>query len=330
MAGYIVRRILGMLLLLVLVSASVFALYSLLPADPARLTCGKSCTPEVVEANRRHLGLDKPVTVQYLDFVKGLVVGRVYSPESPEPIVCEAPCLGYSYRRQGEVLALIVKALPVTFSLALGALVLWLLAGISLGIFAALNQGRWQDRAVMAFSMLGYSLPAFFLGLLAIFFIVLRFKLLPFPSFVSPLENPVRWLQTMILPWIVLAILYAAYYVRLTRTQVLEVLNDDFVRTARAKGLPERTVIVRHALRAGIAPIVTSAGLDFAGLLGGAVITEGVFSLPGIGSLVVSSATDADLPLLVGITLFAATIVIVANLVVDLLYAVIDPRVRLA
>jgi peptide/nickel transport system permease protein len=168
------------------------------------------------------------------------------------------------------------------------------------------------------------------LGLLAIFFIILRFQLLPFPSYISPLENPVQFLQTMILPWIVLAILYAAFYMRLTRNQMLEVLGEDYIRTARAKGLPERKVIGKHALRAGLTPIVTAAGLDLAGLLGGAIITEAIFSLPGMGSLAIDSVLKSDLPVIVGITLVSAVFIIVANLVVDLLYAVIDPRVRLS
>ena len=225
---------------------------------------------------------------------------------------------------------LIKEALPVTMWLALGAFVLWLVAGISLGIYAALRRGRWQDRAVSGIALIGYSLPSFFLGLVAILFIILKWQLLPFPSYVSPFENPVQFLQTMILPWIVLAILYAAFYMRLTRNQMLEVLGEDYIRTARAKGLPERVVIRKHALRAGLTPIVTAAGLDLAGLLGGAIITESIFSLPGIGSLAVGSVVDSDLPVIVAITLLSAAFIIVANLIVDILYAFIDPRVRLS
>lgn len=182
----------------------------------------------------------------------------------------------------------------------------------------------------MTVSLIGYSLPSFFLGLVLIFFVVIKFHLLPFPRYVSPFENPVQFGQTMILPWLVLATLSAAFYMRLTRNQVLEALGEDYVRTARAKGLGERTVVYKHALRAGLTPIVTAAGLDIAVLLGGAIITESIFSLPGLGSLAVGSVTDSDLPLIMGITLVTATIIIFANLVVDLLYAVIDPRVRLA
>ena len=329
MVAYLIRRVLGMFLLLFLLSISVFFLFNILPGDPARLTCGKACTPVIIEQNRHRLGLDEPVLTQYFKFVSGVFVGRTFSPDSPKPIKCDAPCLGYSFTRHETVGSLIARAAPVTFFLAIGAFVLWLASGISLGIFAALHRGRWPDRLVMGISMVGYSLPSFFIGLVLIFFVIIKWQFLPFPSYVSPFENPFKFFQTMLLPWIVLATLNAAFYMRLTRNQVLEVLGDDYVRTARAKGLPERRVVVRHALRAGLTPIVTAAGLDLAYLLGGAIISENIFSLPGLGSLAVSSITDSDLPLITGITLLTASIIIFANLVVDLLYAVVDPRVRI-
>jgi len=328
-AAYIVRRVLLMITLLFVLSVAVFVLFNMLPGDPARLSCGKSCTPIVIEQNRHRLGYDLPPAEQYFKFVSGIFFGRVFSPESPKPIICEAPCLGYSFTRHEEVLSLITRSAPVTFWLAIGAFILWISVGVSLGIFAALRRGRWPDRLVMGVSLIGYSLPSFFFGLILIFFVIIKWQLLPFPSYVSPFEDPVAFLQTMILPWIVLAILYAAFYMRLTRNQVLEVFNDDFVRTARAKGLPERTVVVRHALRAGLTPIVTAAGLDLAGLLGGAIISENIFSLPGLGALAVDSIQNSDLPLITGITLLTASLIIFANLIVDLLYAVVDPRVRL-
>jgi peptide/nickel transport system permease protein len=317
-----------MVLLLFLLSIAVFFLFNLLPGDPARLTCGKACTPQIIEANRHRLGLDEPVLTQYAKFVSGIFVGRTFSPDSPEPIKCDAPCLGYSFTRHEEVLSTIARAAPVTFWLAIGAFILWIFVGLSLGILAALNRGHWPDRLVMGISLIFYSFPSFFLGLILIFFVIIRLQWLPFPSYVSPFDNPVQFLQTMILPWIVLASLQAAFYIRLTRNQVLEVFGEDYVRTARAKGLPERVVVVKHALRAGLTPIVTAAGLDLAYLLGGAIIAENIFSLPGLGSLAVSSVTSSDLPLITGITLLTASIIIFANLVVDLLYAVVDPRVR--
>ena len=330
MFAYLVRRVLGMFLLLFLLSVTVFVLFSLLPGDPARLSCGKACTTSIIEANRHRLGLDDPVPTQYVKFVSGIFFGRTFSPESPQPIECEAPCLGYSFTRHEEVMSLISRSAPVTFFLAVGAFVIWIFFGLLLGIVAALNRGKWIDRLIMGVSLVGYSMPAFFIGLVLIFFVIIKWQFLPFPSYVQPWENPFQFFQTMLLPWIVLATLYAAFYIRLTRNQVLEVLSDDYVRTARAKGLPERRVVVKHALRAGLTPIVTAAGLDLAGLLGGAIISENIFSLPGLGSLAVSSITDSDLPIITGLTLLTAAIIIFANLVVDLLYAVIDPRVRIS
>ena len=330
MTAYIVRRILLMITLLFLLSVSVFVLFQALPSDPARLTCGKICTPAILQANRIRLGYDKPVLEQYAVFIGGVFNGRVFSAGSPQPIICKAPCLGYSFSRHEEVLSLITRSAPVTFWLAIGAFVLWISVGVSLGIFAALKRGRWPDRLVMGVSLVGYSFPSFFIGLMLVFFVIIIWRWLPFPSYVDPFKNIGKFLQTMILPWIVLASLYTAFYIRLTRNQVLEVLNDDYVRTARAKGLPERTVVIKHALRAGLTPIVTAAGLDLAGLLGGAIISENIFSLPGLGSLSVQSIVQSDLPVIEGITLLTASLIIFANLVVDLLYAVIDPRVRLA
>lgn len=329
MFGYLVRRVLGMLVLLFLLSITVFFLFSLLPGDPARLTCGRACSPEIIEANRRRLGLDEPVLTQYTKFVSGIFVGRTFSPQSPEPIECEAPCFGYSFSRRETVGALIGRAIPVTAWLAAGAFVIWIMTGLLLGIIAALNRGRWPDRLIMGISLIGYSMPSFFIGLLLVFFVIIKLQFLPFPSYVSPFEDPVQFLQTMILPWITLAILYAAFYIRLTRNQVLETFGEDYVRTARSKGLPERVVVVKHALRAGLTPIVTAAGLDLAGLLGGAIISENIFTLPGLGSLAVDSVIEADLPVITGLTLVTATLIIVMNLVVDLFYAVIDPRVRI-
>ncbi len=329
MAGYVVRRVLIMILLLLLLTMAVFFLFSLLPADVARLTCGKICTEQTLALNRARLGLDKSVFEQYWIFLTGLFFGRTFG-EGPAAVVCDAPCLGYSFTRNEPVLDLIVDRLPPTIFLAMGAFVLFIIGGVGVGVYSALRRGRWQDKGVMGASLIGYSLPSFFIGLVAIYFIIIRWKLLPFPSYEPPWEDPVGFVQTMILPWVVLAILYAAFYTRLTRSQMLETLNEDYIRTARAKGLPERVVVRKHALRAGLTPIVTAAGLDLAGLLGGAIILETIFSLPGLGSLAVSAVLDPDLSILVGVTLVTATFIIVANLIVDLLYAVIDPRVRLS
>jgi len=326
--GYLIRRVLGMILLLFFLTLAVFFLFNMIPGDPARLTCGKVCTPQLLAANRHKLELDLPPAEQYLRFLGGLVNGRTYAQDSPSPVVCPAPCLGYSFLRHQQVLALITKAIPVTFWLALGGFIIWIITGLAAGIYAALHRGKWQDRTIMGLALVGYSLPSFFIGLVLIFFVVLEWGLLPFPQWVAPTDNPVQFFQTMLLPWIVIAVLNAAFYVRLTRNQVLETLGEDYVRTARAKGLRERSVVVKHALRAGLTPIVTAAGLDLAYLLGGAIITESIFSLPGMGSLAVDSVVRSDLPIIAGVTLVSAAFIIFANLIVDLLYAVVDPRVR--
>ncbi|OGO55720.1 MAG: hypothetical protein A2V84_03650 [Chloroflexi bacterium RBG_16_70_13] len=319
-----------MVVLLVLLTLAVFVLFSLMPADPARLTCGKACSPQIIENNRHRLELDIPPVEQYQRFVSGIFFGRTYLADTKRPLECEAPCLGYSFLRNQEVLDLITKAAPVTFWLAIGGFVTWMTVGLVFGIVAALKRGRWQDRTVMGIALVGYSLPSFFIGLVLYFFVILFLHLLPNPQWKAgmPFKDLGGFVQTMLLPWITIATLNAAFYMRLTRNQVLEVFGEDYVRTARAKGLKERTVVVKHALRAGLTPIVTAAGLDLAYLLGGAIITENIFNLPGLGSLAIGSVIASDLPLISGITLIAATLIIVANLVVDLLYAVVDPRVR--
>jgi peptide/nickel transport system permease protein len=323
------RRVLTGILILVLLSMFTFVLFNMLPADPAALTCGKACSPQVIEANRIRLGLDMPLWQQYLEFVKGIFFGRTYG-SGTATFECHAPCLGYSFRRGQEVTPLILSVLPVTIYLAVGAFIIWITVGISLGIYAALRRGRWQDRTTLGAALVGYSFPSFFIGLLLLFFVVIKWQLLPYPSYVPPSEDPVQFLQTMILPWITLALLFAAFYIRLTRNQMLDTLGEDYIRTARSKGMPEHQVIRKHALRAGLTPIVTAAGLDLAGLLGGAIVTETVFTLPGLGRLAIQSVLDSDLPVITATVLVAGFFIVVANLIVDLLYAVIDPRVRLS
>ena len=328
MVGYLVRRLVAMVLMLIALSMIVFLIFNALPSDPARLTCGKACSPQIIEANRHRLGLDKPLVNQYEDFAKGLVAGRTYGTGQAE-FECHVPCLGYSFRKGDDVTHLLVSRFPVTAQLTLGGFVLWILVGVSSGIVSALKKGKWQDRTIIGASMIGYSFPSFFIGLLLIFFVQIKWGLVGFGSYVPIYKDPVGWLSVFILPWTALALLYAALYARLTRNQMLETLGEDYIRTARAKGLRERVVIGKHGLRACLTPIVTAAGLDIAGLLGGAIITEQVFGLPGIGRLAVDSVTDSDLPVITGTVLVAAFFVILANLVVDVLYAVIDPRVRL-
>ena len=218
----------------------------------------------------------------------------------------------------------------MTVNLALGALTIWLVAGVSLGVIAARFRGRWADTTSSVFVLLGTSLPTFVTGLALLIWVTIKWKLVPLSviGYTPFLENPVKFLQFFILPWITLAIAYAALYTRFTRAAVLEILGEDYIRTARAKGVKERAVLLKHTMRAVFAPIITLAGLDFAGLIGGAIITETIFNLPGLGRLTLRSVTEFDLSIVLATTILAASVVIIMNLIVDMLYAVLDPRVR--
>jgi peptide/nickel transport system permease protein len=330
--AYISRRLAVSFFILLAASFAVYVIFAFLPFDPAALTCGKNCNdPGIIEANRRRLGYDLPFFTQYFLFLKGLFVGRTFG-EGAAMINCPAPSLGYSFQQHACVTNLIGEALPVTFSLAIGAIVMWLALGIGLGILAARFRGRIVDRLSTIFVLIGTSLPTFLTGLLLLVFVVIRWGLIPFPSgnYTSFFENPFEWAQILFLPWLTLAFAYAALYTRFVRSSVIDTSNEDYIRTARAKGLSESVILGKHTLRAALAPIATMAGLDFAGLLGGAILTESVFNLPGLGRLAISAVTKYDLPIIVATTLLAAFIVVIMNLIVDILYAYIDPRVRVA
>jgi peptide/nickel transport system permease protein len=330
--AYISRRLAVSFFILLAASFAVYVIFAFLPFDPAALTCGKNCNdPGIIEANRRRLGYDLPFFTQYFLFLKGLFFGRTFG-EGAALINCPAPSLGYSFQQHACVTNLIGEALPVTFSLAIGAIVMWLALGIGLGILAARFRGRIVDRLSTIFVLIGTSLPTFLTGLLLLVFVVIRWGLIPFPSgnYTSFFENPFEWAQILFLPWLTLAFAYAALYTRFVRSSVIDTSNEDYIRTARAKGLSEGVILGKHTLRAALAPIATMAGLDFAGLLGGAILTESVFNLPGLGRLAISAVTKYDLPIIVATTLLAAFIVVIMNLIVDILYAYIDPRVRVA
>lgn len=332
MFAYISRRLAVSFFILLAASFAVYVIFAFLPFDPAALTCGKNCNdPGIIEANRRRLGYDLPFFTQYFLFLKGLFFGRSFG-EGAALINCPAPSLGYSFQQHACVTNLIGEALPVTFSLAIGAIVMWLALGIGLGILAARFRGRIVDRLSTIFVLIGTSLPTFLTGLLLLVFVVIRWGLIPFPSgnYTSFFENPFEWAQILFLPWLTLAFAYAALYTRFVRSSVIDTSNEDYIRTARAKGLSEGVILGKHTLRAALAPIATMAGLDFAGLLGGAILTESVFNLPGLGRLAISAVTKYDLPIIVATTLLAAFIVVIMNLIVDILYAYIDPRVRVA
>ncbi|MFF9866945.1 MULTISPECIES: ABC transporter permease [unclassified Streptomyces] len=335
MISYIIRRLIAAVILLLVVTAVTFGIFFVLPklagqtADQlAQQYIGKNPTPEDIAAVKRNLGLDEPVYVQYWDFVRGLVGGATYD-QGPTTVRCDAPCFGYSFKTHMEVWPELVDRLPITISLAIGAALLWLVSGVLVGVVSALKPGSFFDRAAMGGALAGVSLPIFFTAQL--FLLLFSYKLEIFGrTYVPFTENPSQWANTLFLPWCSLALLYAAIYARLTRSGMLEAMSEDFIRTARAKGLRERRVVAKHGLRAALTPIVTVFGMDIGLLLGGAVITESVYSLHGIGEYAVQSIVANDLPPILGVTLLAAFFVVFLNLVVDLLYAVVDPRVRVS
>lgn len=327
--NYVLRRIAGGGVVLAIVSAVVFGLFFILPADPARLACGKSCTPELMDRIRAAMEIDQPVAVQYARFVKGLVAGRTYLKGTEAEINCPAPCLGYSYQTDEPVTALIKDRLPATLSIAVGASILWLLIGMSSGIISALRRGTWIDKGSQAFALAGASLQIYFVGLVLQFIFVDKLGWLQSPGYISPFEDFSDWFNGMLLPWMTLAFLLSAIYARLTRAGMLEIMSEDYIRTARAKGLPKRTINFKHVLRAAITPIVTVFGLDLGQLLGGAVITEYVFNVQGLGRLATDAVGNVDLPVITGTVIFAAFFIVTANILVDLLYSRLDPKVRL-
>jgi peptide/nickel transport system permease protein len=261
--------------------------------------------------------------------MRGIFVGRDIGSDTGKTH-CPAPCLGFSFKgTQEPVLDTVKRVLPVTVSLVAGAAVLWLTFGIALGMVSALRRGTIFDRLAIGTALVGVSMPVYFFGAILLLVVVYTTKIMDFPQYVPITENPLLWAKGLILPWMALAFVTAATYSRLSRAQMLETLSEDFVRTARAKGLPKRQVYVKHALRAAITPIVTIAGLDIGNALGGTVITETVFGLNGLGKEAVNGVFDLNLPIVMATVLIAAFFIVVANLIVDMLYATIDPRVRL-
>jgi ABC-type dipeptide/oligopeptide/nickel transport system permease component len=333
--SFLIRRGIGAVLLLLIVTAVTFGIFFLIPRLAGQTTdqlaaayVGKAPTAEAIQDTKVRLGLDKPVIVQYGNFVKGIVVGAHFD-NGPSKVFCHAPCLGYSFRTNQEVLPELLDRAPATFSLALGAALIWLLSGVAIGILSALRRGTVFDRLSMTTALAGVSLPIYFTGLVSLAVFSYALKIFKGGGTYVPLtQDPIVWFQSLILPWITLAFLFAALYARLTRAGMLETLGEDYIRTARAKGLPERTVIIKHAMRGTLTPILTIFGLDLGLLIGGAVLTESTFSIPGLGRLAIDSIFTGDLPVVLGVVMFTATSVVLANLIVDILYAVIDPRVR--
>jgi peptide/nickel transport system permease protein len=335
-SAYIVRRLVSGFILVVLMSLVTFLLFFASPIDPARVSCGKNCSPALQEQTSKALGFDDPVIVQWADFVKGIVQGREYPDDpalrktAPQTIAhCPAPCLGYSKLQNETVTALVSDAFPISLSLALVAFLMWMVGGVVFGVSAALKKGTIIDRGIVGLSLVFFAFPTFFVGLFLYKFVAIKWQLVPIPAYSSIADGGVfTWLNGLLLPSLTLALFYMAGYVRMTRAFVLESMGEDYLRTAKAKGLAPRRVLVKHSMRAALTPLVTMAGLDLAGLMGGAIITETVFNYNGLGKLAVNATQSLDLPLTVGIVLLLATFVILANIIVDVLYAFIDPRVR--
>ncbi len=330
MFRYLIRRLLAAAVILLVISVVTFVIFFALPTDPALLACGKTCSPDRLLQIKHSLGLDKSISAQYWEFFKGLFVGRTFGDQSLS-IPCHAPCLGMSFQTDTPVLTTLLDSFPADLSLALGSAVVFLIVGVALGVVAAIRKGKTTDKVAVGAALFGVSLQSYFVGLLLMWAFVDKWSILPSPNYTPLSQDPAAWFSGLILPWVTLVILYLALYTRLTRSSMLEVMGEDYIRTARAKGLASRTVIFKHALRAAITPIVTIFGMDFGALIGGsAVITESVFGINGIGKLAVDSVTNSDEPVILGTTLFAATFIVIANVVVDLVYGLIDPRVRLS
>jgi peptide/nickel transport system permease protein len=319
-ARFLVRRIFEGIIVLWLVTVGVFIIFYVGPGPKgvARALAGKSATPQVVAAVSHRLLLDKPIWVQYGHFLWLLLHGN----------------LGYSFYHDQSVNSILAAAFPITLSLVIGSAILWVVMGVLSGVISAVRSRSLADRAFTGLALFFYSMPTFVLGLLFLLVFYYEFTihglaLFPGSGYTPFTTNPFEWFRGLILPWFTLALVSAATYTRLTRGSMLDVMGEDYIRTARAKGLSERRVIFRHSLRAALTPIVTQFGLDVGILLGGAVITEQVFALPGLGFTAVQAITQQDLPVIIGVVIVAAAAVVVANIVVDAFYAVLDPRVRL-
>jgi peptide/nickel transport system permease protein len=314
---FLIRRLALGVVVLWAITTVVFVMFFVAPSHVAQLIAGRQSTPQTVALVSHRLGLDRPILTQYGDYLWRLLHGD----------------LGYSYYNSTPVTTLIGQRIGVTASLALGAAVLWILIGVSSGVLAAVRPRSLVDRAVTATALLFYSMPVFLLGLILLYFLFFRLTLsgidiFPGSGYVSLSQDPVGWAQHLALPWLSLALVTAATYTRLTRGAMLDVLGEDYIRTARSKGMRERRVTYRHALRGALTPMVTQLGIDLGTALGGAIITENVFGLPGLGALAVQSVVQQDQPVIIGTVILAAGFIVVSSIVVDLVYAVLDPRVR--
>lgn len=327
-AGFALRRAVGAVLTLLALSVIVYVVFYVTPGNVAQITCGPRCSPEQVHQVAQQLKLDDPLYLRYWHFLEGIVVGQDYS-TGTSVAHCSAPCLGLSYQSDQQVMQIILTKLPVSLSLVFGAMVLWLLLGVGTGVLSAWRRGRFTERALTGVTLAGISTPVFVIGLVLMIVICGQLELLPFPEYVAFSDDPEQWAWGLLLPWVTLALGEAAYFARLTRASMLETLAEDHIRTFRAYGVGERSIIGRHALRGALAPIIALNANDFGSAVGGAVLIESLFGLPGIGQELVHAVTVVDLPVVVGMVLGIGFFVVLANAVADVLYAVADRRVVL-
>ena len=319
MTRYIIRRLIYVVGVMLAVTFVAFVIFFLLPSsDPAVTFAGRNPTPELVAQVKEQLGLNHPWPVQYLLYVKRLVLGDQYG----------WPGFGLSYNTRSPVHDEIFQRAKVTLQLAIGGAILWLLIGIPIGVISALKRRTWVDRSAMGFALVGVSAPVFWLGLVALWVFWQQLGWLPGTGYVEFTDSPSQWFLHMIMPWSVLAILFAAIYARVTRGNLIDTMSEDYIRTARAKGLSEQRVVTRHGLRAGLTPIITLLGIDLALLVGNTVVTETVFNLPGLGNYVLVSTNNGDLPAVLAVVVLAAFAVAILSLISDIAYAYLDPRVR--
>jgi peptide/nickel transport system permease protein len=313
-ARFVIRRLLGMIAVLFAISVIVFLIFNVIPnSDPAVRIAGKNANPALIARVSADLGLDQPLPVQYLTMMKQIFTGELTS-----------------YASSQNVAEQIWKGLPATMSLCIGAAVLWMAVAVLFGYLSAVHAGRWTDRTLTVLALIGISMPVFWLAAILLYFFSFKVQMFPTGSYVPFSKDPLDWAYHLILPWITLAVLYVGFYSRLLRSNMLDVMNEDYVRTARAKGLSERQIRIKHVLRNSMIPVITLFGLDFGMVVGGgAILTETVFNLNGVGLYAGQAIGSLDLPPLMGVTMFGAFFIVLFNTIVDILYAVLDPRIRL-